>query len=1001
MTDTIYAFWDAEQIQYILNAVAMMTSMDDYMGLLKVFSILGLFIAVVAAMVRARGEEAVYYVIILTMIYGILFIPKRDVVIIDTAGGSGTYTVSNVPLGLAFFAGAESHIGYWLTTTMETVFALPGDLQFAKNGMMFASRAITERRNMRFYDKNVFDSLANMTKDCIYPEMSMFPAFYKSVMEGDNMWDTLEAQMNPGRMTFVYDATSDKFVTGSCPAAYAVLTPQIKLHVENDLFPKLAGRLNPNVTPVIAKTLLAAQLPAADDFILKTSRDAVDGIKQAAMINLLEDSLVFVPQMIGDSSGAQVAQAEAVARNSSYVSYKTMAKLAEDSLPVLRSAIHGIILAMFPIIMLLIVMAGSKAGLVLKTYLMALFWVNLWAPIYAVLNFFTSWHAIGGAMAATMGMSTLAPGNSISLTNALMADQSVAGMLALSVPIIAYALTSVSAASMTSIVSGIMAPSNSAAQSAGSQAATGNTSWGNVSMDQRNIAPMTRRAEPGGEISQMVGRNGEITSTYGNGESTVAQPKNDFRIGSAVTSGRAAALTEAADKTSTAAMSHTRAAGKAEEGLLNIARAHVSGSTTSNMSSSGGTISKGGDYGGAIAKESGTQQQASHGAAYSTSNNASVTGKAGANVKGSFGRSENQTIQDAGQASANIGSNGSASQGAQSKTSKTSKLDIGASANGGLDLAQKYAAGISKDSKTGSSASAGDSAQERQAFFDRLQSDSGFRHAVLGSDADSQTTQAMLSNRRTHMDQAQALTSQAESLRQQASQAETSGVQASVNPLQSPKNTEAGLALSRQVEAAPPAQQSEQLLKGVSDMGYSQGDHKPTHYADGSQVKGNQKELDALGAALMKDPAVSDQTKAAFNSYRSKVPGGGAAVGADSAAANQNAGLPQRANEYHDQGKAKHDTKEQMNQQALGNESKRYQGEAGDANPDSHNVATHNKLMNTADDESGKDVEMSLRQVLPNEIHGYKIPGSEPNLEQFQDKIGYKPGSKNGGGKSK
>jgi hypothetical protein len=370
-------------------------------------------------------------------------------------------------------------------------------------------------------------------------------------------------------------------------------------------------------------------------------------------------------------------------------------------------------------------------------------------------------------------------------------------------------------------------------------------------------------------------------------------------------------------------------------------------------------------------------------------------------VKGQFGRSENQTIAEGGQAGANGGKNDSSPQGVQSKTSKTGKLDTGVGAHGGLDLAERYAANISKDSQTGSSASKNENAQERQAFFDRLQSDAGFRHAVLGSDGDSKTTQAMLSNRRTHMDQAQALTSQAESLREQASQAETTGAQVSINPLQSPKNTGAGLELSRQVEGAPSEQQSEQLLKGVSDMGYSQGDHKPAHYADGSQVKGSQQELKALGAALMSDPNVSDQTKAAFKSYMSKVPGADTAVGADTGAANANAGLVDQAGVYHDAGQAKHDHNQQVFDKARGDETTRYQGEAGDAHPDSHNVATHNKLMNTADDESAKDVEMSLRQAIPNEIHGYKIPGSEPNLEQFQDKAGYKPGNKEGDGKGK
>ena len=228
MENTIYAFWDAQQLQYILNAVAMMTSTDDYLGLLKTFAILGLFIAVTAGFVKARGEEAAYYVIVLVLFYGALFLPKRDVVIQDMATGTGTYTVANVPLGLAFFASAESHIGYWLTKVSETVFAMPDDIQFQKTGYMFASRAITERQKARFFKSSIFDSMLNFTKDCIYPEINNNPALYEQTMTtGDlwTLWGTPEA-LNAGRLVSVYNPTSSAFEIMNCQAAYGVLDPQ-------------------------------------------------------------------------------------------------------------------------------------------------------------------------------------------------------------------------------------------------------------------------------------------------------------------------------------------------------------------------------------------------------------------------------------------------------------------------------------------------------------------------------------------------------------------------------------------------------------------------------------------------------------------------------------------------------------------------------------------------------------------------------------------------------
>lgn len=525
--DTIYAFWDAAQIKYVLDSVAILTSMSDYLGLMKVFAIFGLFVAVATTFVKARGEDAAIYILMLAVWYVGLFLPKKDVVVQDIAGG-GTYTVANVPLGLAVFASAESHIGYWLTRVSETVFALPADINFQSTGFMFGSRAIKDRMSVRFYDPNLVSSLTNLTKDCVYPELNNNAAFFDQIMKSGNIWADIAPQMNPGLLVQVYDSTAGTYKVTGCDQAWAYIDAQINPHVANDILPRLGQMLNPGApTAGAASALVAAQLPAADNFIFGVSQSAQDSIKQAAMINLLADSTVYVPQIIGDTTSAQVALSTAMASASANSSYRTMAKIAESSMPLIRNAIHIVILSLFPIVMLLIVVAGSKGGLVFKTYLMALLWINLWAPVYAALNFFTSWYSTLGAKAAVGSMNYLSYASHQALTHSMISDQGVAGILTLSVPVIAYMLTNVSAASFTSVISGIMSPANSSAQSAGSQvglgnSAVGNTQWGNVTMgnwswnnrsgDQWNTAPTLRHGAatdtqvlPGGATVTSVG----------------------------------------------------------------------------------------------------------------------------------------------------------------------------------------------------------------------------------------------------------------------------------------------------------------------------------------------------------------------------------------------------------------------------------------------------------------------------------------------------------------
>ena len=587
--DTIYAYWDAEQIKYVLDAVAMLTSMSDYTGLMKVFAIFGLFVAIATTFVKARGEDAAMYFLMIAIWYVGLFLPKKDVVVVDVAGGSGTYTVANVPLGLAVFASAESHIGYWLTRVSETVFALPGDISFEKTGFMFGSRAIKDRQNVRFYDPNLVSSLANLTKDCVYPELNNDAAFFNQIMASGDIWTDFGPQMNPGRLVQVYDNSSSTYKVTGCDQAWTYLNAQIDPHVSNDMLPRLGRMLNPTASSTaVAAALIAAQLPAVDTFIFGVSTTAQASIKQAAMINLIADSTVFVPQMIGDTTSAQVALSTAMASASANSSYRTMAKIAESSMPLIRNAIHIVILALFPIVMLLIIMAGSKGGLVLKTYFMALLWINLWAPVYAALNFFTSWYATLGAKAAVGAMSPLSYASHQALTHSMISDQGVAGILTLSVPVIAYMLTNVSAASFTSVISGVMSPANSAAQSAGGQvglgnSSVGNTQWGNVQMgnwssnnrsaDQWNTAPTnthgaatdTQRLAGGSTITSVGGAPGvlnrsgtvsdlgEVGGQVGTAVATQAQTlsRNSFQRAGEASASRSSSLTAAYDTAKT------------------------------------------------------------------------------------------------------------------------------------------------------------------------------------------------------------------------------------------------------------------------------------------------------------------------------------------------------------------------------------------------------------------------------------------------------------------
>ena len=157
--------------------------------------------------------------------------------------------------------------------------------------------------------------------------------------------------------------------------------------------------------------------------------------------------------------------------------------MAESALPKIRNVVEILVIAVFPIIFLLIVAAGSKAGLVIKSYVMAFVWVQLWAPLYAVLNYVATLESASGALAAAQGIAGFTLSTTAVIGSTLISDQAVAGMMTLAIPVIATMIVTGGAQALTSMTGTVMGPAQSSAQTAGAAAGAGNVGFANATWD--------------------------------------------------------------------------------------------------------------------------------------------------------------------------------------------------------------------------------------------------------------------------------------------------------------------------------------------------------------------------------------------------------------------------------------------------------------------------------------------------------------------------------------
>lgn len=471
----IFAYWNADDIRAILNAVALTMNGPGYLGLMKALAIGALLVSVGTAMARMKGEEPIAYFLMLALFYGTMFVPKTTVAITDVRAAKN-YTVANVPLGLAFFASTTSHIGHWLTDTYETNFTSVDDLKFSASGMAFGARMGFELQRVKIQSPGLRNDLISFTANCINPELIDNNPGISTIMTSTNVWQTVGGSgggfsLNPGRSTPV-DA-----VAQSCTDAYNSLTTKIDAETTAQLG-SLAKQMNPSNAQ--ANTIIMSQIPAVEAMMFNVARTAQDSIKQSMVANMLSDAQPTIAAMNGNPQSVQMNMAVSTAEQSSIVSYGAMAKVAESALPKLRNAIELLILGLFPVVFLLVIMAGVKAGLVIKSYLMGMFWVQLWAPIYAIINYMATkndaeqFKAVIGSLGPNMT-------NMGRVADTALSASSMAGLLTISVPVIALAIVKGGEMAMSSAVSQIMAPAQGAAQKSGDAIGQGNLSAGNVS----------------------------------------------------------------------------------------------------------------------------------------------------------------------------------------------------------------------------------------------------------------------------------------------------------------------------------------------------------------------------------------------------------------------------------------------------------------------------------------------------------------------------------------
>lgn len=539
----VYAYYDVDTLTSVFNAIVAIMGGSGFLSLLKTAALLGMLMAF-TQMLFGKQFEGLHWFLGMFIVYGVLFIPRANVVIVDKTTSQPPAVVANVPLGLAFFGQVTSEVGDFLTTEYESNFSLPGDLKYQQHGLLFGNQLITESRRMVIADPNLRNDMFAFIRNCTTYDMLAGRIDPNDFSTNGNLW-ALMKNTSQARMTTLDNGATSAY----CSDAWNILDQQLATYVQNAQA-KYGKILNPYITSdAIAASTLASQLPNAYAFMMNSASSATDIIKQNMMINLSQEAGAVLGQQLNDPNAVQIALAQAQAQATANTTYVVMAKMAEDAMPKLKNLIEIIIYAVFPVVLIMMFMAGHHAGKVFKQYVMSLVWVQLWPPLYAITNFLvtnaSAKHIQSLGMAASgLGIQSAADAGQIALS-----DKAIAGYMVVLIPVIATVLVKGGEMALSSLAGQMMNVQSNAAGTAGQQAATGNYSYDNVSVGNKSLNNDNRNSihhqmDMGASPSQvsMTDTHGNQITLHGDGRtSSYVQASNSFvgqfDIGERVSSG--------------------------------------------------------------------------------------------------------------------------------------------------------------------------------------------------------------------------------------------------------------------------------------------------------------------------------------------------------------------------------------------------------------------------------------------------------------------------------
>jgi len=426
-----------------------------------------------------------------------------------------------VPFGLAMSASLISRIGHSITENIEVIFTTVDDLKYHKTGFLFASNLVQQAKTFHITNEDLASNMREFVGHCVvYDAMLGRKYTIEDLRNSDDIWTLVSTNASPVR-SFVWKEPHN---VGEPSARPEIITCRegvarfnrlwgVELDRTATLFGQKIFGKNGLINPKVA---LLQHMQSSYTFLVNSSKSALEILKQQMMIYAVVDGIEQKSVALGNTPNFAARRAYLQQRST----YETLGAMAGETLPTMKAVLEAIVYSAFLFVVPLSVLPFGWRFL--TSWGQTLLWLQMWAPLYAILHYLISMTARSKSLAALSISSeagvTIA--SSVGLVNANADLAAMAGYLAMSIPFLAVALVK-GVGSFVHMASHLGAVSQGAASMAAGEAVSGNYNFGNISEGNRQIANTnmlshsTAASYRSGVFSQSDGRIDMVTTADG------------------------------------------------------------------------------------------------------------------------------------------------------------------------------------------------------------------------------------------------------------------------------------------------------------------------------------------------------------------------------------------------------------------------------------------------------------------------------------------------------